>query len=81
MFPLGILSVAPALMPSFTPALMFSVSDLIVSDASPSSSVEAPVLMPFFPFAVIDSSPLPQSVMFDPALALITAFSALVLSG
>ena len=52
----------------------------MVREASPSSSVVAPDLMPFLPFAVMLRVPVPQIVTCEPSLHLITAFSALSLS-
>ena len=79
--PLSMLSVCSALMASFTLAVMLSVRLLMVNDASPSSSVVAPDLMPFLPLATTLSVPAPVSSTCEPSLHLMTAFSASVLSG
>ena len=68
-------------MASLTGASIFSVKSRMVSDASPSSSVVAPDLIPFLPLAVMVNSPSPQRVTVEPSLHLMTAFSASVLSG
>ena len=70
-----------ALMPSLTPASISSVTPLTFSHASPSVSVVAPDLMPFFPLALSFSVPVPQMVTCEPSLHLMTAFSAFSLSG
>ena len=69
-------SSCPALMASLTGASIVSVSSRMVRLASPSSSVEAPDLIPFLPLAVMVSAPVPQSVTWEPSLHLRTAFSA-----
>ena len=49
-------------MASFTGAAMVSVMSRMVRDASPSSAVVAPDLMPFLPLASMTREPLPHSV-------------------
>ncbi len=78
--PLSMLSSCWAFIASFAGAEMLSVSSLIMRDASPSSSVVAPDYMPFLPFAVMFSVPVPHMVTCEPSLHLITAFSAFSLS-
>ena len=63
-------------MASLTGASIVSVSSRMVRLASPSSSVEAPDLIPFLLLAVMVSAPVPQSVTWEPSLHLRTAFSA-----
>ena len=79
--PLSTFKSCSALMASLTGASIFSVKSRMVSDASPSSSVVAPDLMPFLPLAVTVSSPSPQRVTVEPSLHLMTAFSAFSFSG
>ena len=60
---------------------MVSVRSSMTSHAVLSSSVVAPDLMPFLPFAVTVSVPVPPIVTCEPSLHLMTAFSASALSG
>ena len=60
---------------------MVSVSSQMVREASPSSAVVVPDLMPFLPLAVMVRLPVPPSVTCEPSLHLMTAFSAASLSG
>ena len=73
--PLSTSSAVSAFTASFTGASMFSVRSRMVKEASP-SSVVAPDLMPFLPFACTFSVPAPQSTTCEPSLHLMTAFSA-----
>jgi len=79
--PLPIVSSCPALIASLTGAWIVSVNSRMVRLASPSSSVEAPDLIPFLPLAVSVSEPVPQSVTWEPSLHLRTAFSAFSFAG
>ena len=79
--PLSMVSSCSAFTASLTGASMVSASSRMVRDASPSSAVEAPDLMPFLPLALTVRLPVPHSVTREPSLHLMTAFSASVLSG
>ena len=79
--PLSTFSSCSAFTASLTGASMVSVSSRMVRDASPSSAVVAPDLMPFLPLALTVRLPVPHSTTRLPSLHLMAAFSASVLSG
>ena len=84
--PDGMFSSCSDLIASLTFAVTFRVSCLMVRLApeagrSPSAARSVPPLIPFLPFAMTLSVPLPAIVRRQPSLAFMTAFSAFVFSG